>query len=285
MNENKRLLVIFGVIAVAVIIILLISFWPKPDKTFICGVKADGDYDKLGKVNYKQYQCLYENDSKNPIVVADELSSKDKKALNETAKKIGHAIYYIDTENISKDDLKTLKKELKYNDKSFDKDVMLVIQKGDVVAYKEDYQDNKDDLYNFLKEAKLAKFACDVTADEEYSSLGEITYDQYQCLYESDEPFALVLAQTTCSYCLQFKPVINAYAEENDLPVYVIEIDQLTDDERNGLMSSLSYFDENNQWGTPLTLGINKKEVVSDLSGYTEDESALDDFFEKLDIK
>ena len=87
MNENKRLLMMFGIIALVVIIILVISFWPKPDKTFMCGVKADGDYNKLGKVNYKQYQCLYESESKNPVVVADELSSKDKKQLNEAAKK------------------------------------------------------------------------------------------------------------------------------------------------------------------------------------------------------
>ena len=285
MNENKRLLMIFGVIALVVVIILLISFWPKPDKTFMCGVKADGDYDKLGKVNYKQYQCLYESDSKNPIVVADELSSKDKKQLNEAAKKIGHAIYYIDTEKVSKDDLKAIKKELKYNDNSFKKDVILVLQDEDVVAYKEDFMKDKDELYNFLKEAKLAKFACEVSVSEEYDNLGEITYEQYQCLYESEEPFALILAQTTCSYCLQFKPIINAYAEDKDLPVYVIEIDQLSDNDRSELLSSLSNFDGNYSWGTPLTLGIKNKEVISDLSGFTEDEGALDDFFEKLDIK
>ncbi len=285
MNENKRLLMIFGVIALVVVIVLVISFWPKPDKTFMCGVKADGDYGKLGKVNYKQYQCLSESDSKNPIIVADELSSKDKEQINKAAKKIDHAIYYIDTEKVSKEDLKVIKKELKYNDKSFKKDVILILQDGKVKSYKEELLKNKKELYNFLKEAKLAKFACDVTADEEYSSLGEINYEQYQCLYDSEEPFALMLAQTTCSYCLQFKPVINSYAEENNLPVYVIEIDQLSDSDRSALLSSLSYFDNNDQWGTPLTLGIKNKEVVSELSGYTEDESSLDEFFEKLGIK
>jgi len=285
MNENKRLLMMFGIIALVVIIILVISFWPKPDKTFMCGVKADGDYNKLGKVNYKQYQCLYESESKNPVVVADELSSKDKKQLNEAAKKIGHAIYYIDTEKVSKDDLKAIKKELKYSDDAFKKDVMLVLQDGEVVSYKEDFLEGKDDLYNFLKDAKLAKFACDVTTNEEYNSLGEITYEQYKCLYDSEEPFVLVLAQTTCSYCLAFKPVINEYAEKEDVPVYVIEIDQLSDNDRNAFLSSLSYFDNNNQWGTPLTLGIKDKEVVADLSGFTEDEDSIDDLFEKLDIK
>ncbi len=285
MNENKRLLMIFGIVIAVVAVILLISFWPKPDKSFACGVKADGDYDKLGKVNYKQYQCLYESDAKNPLVVADDLSSKEKKQLNDMAKKIGHVIYYVDTEKMSKDDLKTIKEELEYKDSSFKKDVVLVLKDGEVETYKEDFFKDSDEFYNFLKEANLSKFTCDTVASEEYENLSEISYEQYQCLYESEEPFTLVLAQTTCSYCLAFKPVLNDYAGKNNLSAYVIEIDQLSDEDRSSLLSSLSYFDNNDSWGTPLTLGIEKKEVVSDLSGFTEDEGSLDDFFDKLGLK
>lgn len=285
MNENKRLLMIFVTIIVAVLVVLLISFWPKPDKNFMCGIKADGDYEKLGKVSYKQYQCLYKDASKKAVVVANELSSKDKKQLNEVAKKIGHTIYYIDTDNVSKEELKTIKKELNYGDKSFAKDVVLVFENKKVLSFKEDFLKNKDEFYDFLKDAKLTKFACDITASEEYGNLGEIDYEQYQCLYNSEEPFALVLAQTTCSYCLSFKPVINSYAEKEDLPIYVIEIDQLSDEDRNAMLASLSYFDENQNWGTPLTLGIKNKEVVSEISGYTEDTGTLDDFFNKLGVK
>lgn len=285
MNENKRLFMIFGGIILVVAIILLISFWPEADKTFMCGVKADGDYDKLGKINYKQYECLYESDSRNALVVADELSSSDKKALNKAAKKIDHAIYYVDMENVSSKELKNIKKDLKYNDDSFKKDVVLVIQDEKVVGYKENFLNDEDEFYDFLKDSKLAKFACEVTPSDEYEGLGEITYEQYQCLYDGENPFALILAQTTCSYCLQFKPVINEYALEEDIPVYVIEIDQLSDEERSALLSSLSYFDDNDSWGTPLTLGIEKKEVVSNVSGYTDDEDVLDDFFEEVGLK
>ena len=78
---------------------------------------------------------------------------------------------------------------------------------------------------------------------------------------------------------------LNDYAGKNNLSAYVIEIDQLSDEDRSSLLSSLSYFDNNDSWGTPLTLGIEKKEVVSDLSGFTEDEGSLDDFFDKLGLK
>lgn len=285
MNENKRLFMIFGVIVAVVAIILLISFWPKPDKSFTCGIKSDGEYKKLGKVNFKQYQCLYKSDTKNPLVVVNDLNDKDKKELNDMAKKIGHVIYYLDINKISGDDLKNIKKELKYSGKSFKKDVILTVKNEKVVDYKEDFLENTDDFYKFLKDAKLAKFACGVVASDEYENLGEITYDQYQCLYDSEEPFALMLAQTTCSYCVAFKPIINNYVVEKKIPVYVLEIDQLSDENRNALLSSLSYFNDNSEWGTPLTLGIKNKEVISELSGYTEDESSLEDFFNKLGLK
>lgn len=285
MNENKRLLVIFGVIALIVAVILVISFWPEPDKTFTCGVKADGDYDKLGAVNYEQYQCLYESDDKNALVVADDITAKEKETLNKTAVKLGHALYYVDTEKFSADELKSMKKDLKYKDKSFEKDVVLTIQKGKVDDYKENVINDADKLYEFLRDAKLAKFACEVTSDPEYENLGELTYEQYQCLYDSGEPFALILAQTTCSYCLSYKPVINEYAGENNIPVYIIEIDELTNDETNSLLSSLSYFDDNTSWGTPLTIGIKDKEVVAEISGYTEDENTIKDFFVQLGLQ
>jgi len=164
MNENKRLFMIFGIIILVVGVILAISFWPEPDKTFSCGIKADGEYDKLGKVNYKQYQCLYESDTKNAIVVADKLSDKDKKQINETAKKVNHAIYYIDMDKVSSDELKTIKKKLNYGDNSFKKDVILVLNDKKVETYKEEFLKGQDDLYKFLKDAKLTKFACETVA-------------------------------------------------------------------------------------------------------------------------
>lgn len=285
MSENKRLVTIFVVIVAVIGLILLISFWPEKDRTFICGVKADGDYEKLGKVNYKQYQCLYESEDKNALVVSNDLSEKNKKVLNKTAKKLGHALYYLDVQNISDEDMKVIKKELKYNDDSFKKDVIITIENKKIDNFKESILKDEEGLYTFLKEANLAKFACDVKATEDYENVGEITYEQYKCLYESGNPFVLVLEQTTCGYCQQFNPIIGEYTEKNNLPIYVIQIDTLSDSDRTALTSSLSYFNENNSWGTPLTLAIKDKEVVSEIGGYTDDASRLDELYKKLELK
>ena len=57
MSENKRMLALFGVIILVVAIILVISFWPEPDKTFACSVKKDDNYTKLAAINYEDYEC------------------------------------------------------------------------------------------------------------------------------------------------------------------------------------------------------------------------------------
>lgn len=285
MNENKRLLVMFGVIIAIVLVILVICFWPKTDKTFSCKVKGDKEYTKLGAVNYEQYECLSKKSGKTVLVVSDDLTNAKKKALNTAAKKAGRAIYYLDTKNITSDELKEIKKDLKYSDNAFEKDAVLVLKKGDVDTYKEDILSKAEDISNFFKEAKLTKFACNVESDEEYKNLGVVDYEQYNCLYESGEPFALILAQTTCGYCTQFKPIIDEYAGKNNVPVYIIQINELSEEDRNALIASLSYFKDNENWGTPLTLGIENKEVKAEINGYTDSTDELDTFFKTLGLK
>lgn len=285
MNENKRLLIMFAVIAAIVIIGLLIALLPAKDNTFACSIKADNNYEKLGKVNYKQYQCLYKTKQKNALVVSNKMTDKKKETLNKAANKVSHAVYYLDTESLSNEELQTIKKELKYSDKSFTKDVIIIIKNNKIVDFKENILNNEDDIYNYLKDSKIAKFACGVQKDKEYKNLGEVNYDEYKCLYESGEPFAIILSQTTCSYCKSFKPIINEYAGKNNLPIYKIEINELSESDRNALTSSLSYFDNNDSWGTPLTLGIKNKKVVANISGYTDDEGTISKFFEDLGLK
>ena len=286
MNENKRLLVVGAAFLIIIGLILLIAFWPEPDNTFACGVKAEKGYSKIGKVNYKQYECLVEEDGKLALAYAVENMTKKKKdTLEAVAKSIGHAIYYLDIDNINVKNLKTIKKDLKYSDASFKKDVILVVDGGEVDTYKEDVLNKEDDLKAFLKEAKLAKFACGIGPTEEYENLGSATYKDYNCLYESGDSFAIVLSQTTCGYCQKYKTFINEYMAKKDFPLYIIEINTLGDEERSALLSSLSYFDDNNDWGTPLTLGIKDKKVVAEISGFTDDENQIDEFFKKLGLK
>ena len=284
MNENKRLLIFFISIVLVIAIILVIAFWPASDSTFACGTKADKDYSKLASVNYKQYECLTKNSDKFAIAISDGLSDKEKEALNKAAEKINVGIYYLSDE-VSNTDLNNIKGELKTDKVSFDNYSLVVVEDGKVTDGMDKKLDSSDDIYNFLKDAGLAKFACNATSDSEYENLSRLTYDQYQCLYDSGEPFVMILTQSTCSYCAQFLPVINEYAGENNLPVYFLEIDTMDQNDVQKVLSSLSYFSENSDWGTPLTLAIKDKKVATELSGYTEDTATIDNLFKEVGLK
>ena len=284
MNENKRMLIFFVSIILVIAVILIIAFWPEPDTTFACGVKSDKDYSKLGAINYQQYECLMEQDNKNAIAISDGLSDEEKENLNKVAEEIGKGIYYISDE-VSNSDLNSIKKDLKFDKISYDNSSLVVVENAKVIAGIDKNLNKYKEINQFLKEVDFVKFACNTTNDSEYENLAKLTYDQYDCLYNSDEPFVMVVTQSTCHYCEQFLPVINDYAAKNDLPVYFLEIDTMDQTDAQNIFSTLTYFSENSGWGTPLTLAIKDKEVVTELSGYTDDTTSIDNLFKEIGLK
>lgn len=284
MNENKRMLIFFVSIILVIAVILIIAFWPEPDTTFACGVKSDKDYSKLGAINYQQYECLMEQDNKNAIAISDGLSDEEKENLNKVAEEIGKGIYYISDE-VSNSDLNSIKKDLKFDKISYDNSSLVVVENAKVIAGIDKNLNKYKEINQFLKDVDFVKFACNTTNDSEYENLAKLTYDQYDCLYNSDEPFVMVVTQSTCHYCEQFLPVINDYAAKNDLPIYFLEIDTMDQTDAQNIFSTLTYFSENSGWGTPLTLAIKDKEVVTELSGYTDDTTSIDNLFKEIGLK
>lgn len=283
MNENKRMLIFFVSIVLVVAIILVIAFWPEADTTFTCSVKADKEYSKLGSVNYSQYECLQEEE-KYALVISDGLSDAEKAAINEAAESLNVGVYYL-SDDLSNSDLNSIKSDLETDDTSYDDTTLVIVEDGEVVSFMDEDLDSAEDVYDFLEEAGLTIFACGATSDSEYVNLSKLTYDQYDCLYNSDDPFVVIITQSTCSYCELFLPIMDEYAGENNLPVYFLEIDTMDSDDLQSVFSSLTYFDENDSWGTPLTLAIQDQEVVTELSGYTSDTSSIDSIFTEIGLK
>ena len=283
MNETKRMLALLGVIVVVVGLICVVAFWPEKDTTFTCKVKADKEYKKVAELQYENFDCL-QKESDYLVAVTNKVTNDQKKALNETLKSNEHGVYLVSLEDYSKEDAASIKKALNYADNAFEKDVLLYVQKGKVKAYKEDILTSNQDIKEFLQENGLAKFMCNAVTDEENPNLGTIDYSGFECLFNQEEPYVLVVAQTTCSYCLQFKPVLNKFAEDNKVNAYVINVDQLSEEQLSGFTSSFEYFATNTNWGTPLSLAVKNKEVVGELSGFTEDTEAIKDLFTKAGI-
>ncbi len=284
MNENKRIIVFFITIFLIVAVILVIALWPEPDQTFACSVKGDKDYNKLGSINYKQYECLSKQDGKYALVISDGINNSEKKALNKAAQNNGVGIYYLSDE-VSNTDLKNIKKDLKTDKVSYDDTALVLVQDGKVTDGLDQDLNKQDKITDFLVDSGFVKYTCNVEADEDYPNLAKLTYDQYNCLYNSNIPFVMVITQSTCSYCQQYLPFANDYVGANNLPMYVLEIDTMDSKDVQDILSSLSYFDDNDSWGTPLTLAIKDKKVVTEISGYTNKNEDLDKVFEEIGLK
>lgn len=284
MNETKRMLTLFGTIIVIIAIICLIAFWPEKDETFTCKVKADKDYAKVGELTYDNFDCL-KDEKEYIIAVSQKITSDDKKALNSAFKNMNKGVYLVSLKDYSNSEAKTLKEKLNYSENDFEQDVLIYVKDGKVTSYKENILDNNEKITAFLSENGLNKFMANATEMEDLENLGEINYKGFEELYNSENPFVLVLAQTTCGYCQQFEPVLNEFAKENNVVAYVVNIDTLSDEERTNLTNSFSsYFETNSEWGTPLTLAVKNKEVVGDLSGYTDDKDSIKEVYTKAGI-
>lgn len=116
------------------------------------------------------------------------------------------------------------------------------------------------------------------------SNLVELTYSEYTDLINTGEPFVFIVERTTCSHCANYMPVAEKFANSNDVKIYYIDTDTLTEEEFTSLQSSNSFFIENAEdWGTPTTMVVKGNEVLDTLVGES-DKAGLKQFLEKNGI-
>lgn len=97
----------------------------------------------------------------------------------------------------------------------------------------------------------------------------KIDYPTYASKIENNENFMFVIESTNCGYCEMYMPILEEVANELSIPIYYIDISELSSDESNQLASSNTYL-MNEQWGTPTTLLMSGDKVVASISQYVE---------------
>ena len=65
-------------------------------------------------------------------------------------------------------------------------------------------------------------FGC-VNKQKSLGSFEEITYETCDALFESDATFLLVISQTTCDMCREYKAMLNEYVKENKINIVYIQ--------------------------------------------------------------
>lgn len=103
----------------------------------------------------------------------------------------------------------------------------------------------------------------------------DITYDEYEEKIDSEKPFMVVIVNNGCDYCEMYIPVIEEVVSEYNLPIYKLNLANITNDEYSKLMNSNSYL-KREEWGTPTTLLMQGSQVIDSIGGYTEKDSVVD---------
>jgi len=142
---------------------------------------------------------------------------------------------------------------------------------------------NKKDIILIVSVLLIVVIAFFVTNDNESSAnielpialSGEdkgvvsIDYNGYAEKISNGDNFIVVIERTGCSYCEMYGPIVKEVAEEYSIPVYDLNIAEITEKEYELLNNSNSYL-KRNKWGTPTTLLMSGENVAASLGGYVE---------------
>lgn len=88
----------------------------------------------------------------------------------------------------------------------------------------------------------------DVVTSKSY--LKEIKYDDLIEKINNKESFVLLISQTTCTHCKNYKPLLKDVANSNEVMVYYVEFDLFTNEQQTAF-NKLFNFD-----GTPTTIFV-----------------------------
>lgn len=248
MNENKKLYVILGAIALIVIAVVALSL---------------GASKKQQKI-YEDFETVF-NGSENRLVYIGRTGCSWCQLLNpslqEMASRYNFEYTYINTDKFSKKYFNQVLAKLGLT--SVGTPYLAIVGNGKVVANQNGYLDY-DELFKLLqtnsiidKEAKLL--------------LDYIGLKEYKELLAGKEKSVIVVGQSTCSHCVNAKLVLNQVVEENNIQIHYLNTSYLTPEEGTEFQESLDYF--SSSWGTPVMLVVQDGKLVDVLEGETTKEN------------
>ena len=102
--------------------------------------------------------------------------------------------------------------------------------------------------------------------------LKEIKYDEVVNKIEKKDSFVLLLSQTTCTHCMDFKPKLGRVANKYKINIYYLETDLLDEDTYKELKTHFSFN------GTPTTVFVidgEEKTAATRINGDVSEEKII----------
>lgn len=111
--------------------------------------------------------------------------------------------------------------------------------------------------------------------------LHQLTYQEYKEKVDNEEAFVLIIERATCSHCVTYMPIAEAFANDNGVPMYYVDTDTFSSEDWEGFEKSNSFLRKNSSsWGTPTTVVLVGSETVDYIEG-TTDADGLKELYEE----
>ncbi len=99
------------------------------------------------------------------------------------------------------------------------------------------------------------------------AGLHQLTYNEYKDKVENGDAFVVVIEREGCGYCTMYMPVVEEISKEKKIPLYYIDLADITSSEAKELERTNKYLKRNSDWGTPTTLFMLGDRVIDTISG------------------
>lgn len=261
-SEDKKLALIFGVLIVIITLVFIGSAY-SDNKTQTLSV----NHQEVLASNEKQAiylgrpTCGYCNMFE-PI-------------LDDINERYGFDYYYINTDELSEAQFNEILSTLGVDPSGFGTPYIAFMENGKLVDEHVGYAEGAV-FFEKLKENDY------VTGEYEpkKTNINYINYDEYNEIVKKDSNQIIVVGVTTCTYCVQLKPILEEIALENkDLVINYVEYNLLSDEGKNVVGTFLSE-NVDEKWGTPTMIIVKENNVEGFLAGLNTKDRYTDYFKE-----
>ena len=261
MNEKKKLFVLLMVV-VGIVLFTIIG-------SIIESNKSTKYLDKF-------YSDLNGTENKLVLIGRDDCSwcKLYQPVLDFYKEQYGFEYTYVNTNELTEKVFNKLLKDIEVDGSDFGTPMTLMVSGGKVVDSLHGYVDEPD-LFDFLKKYDFLEEESEMVVDY-------IKYSDYERYLKSNENEIIVIGQTTCSYCIKAKPILNKVAVDYGVDINYLDVTKLSESELTDFQESLEYL-STNEWGTPLTLIIRKGEVIDSANGMLDYDGYVE-LFKKNDL-
>lgn len=129
---------------------------------------------------------------------------------------------------------------------------------------------------------QLVNISNNPTIGNDKVGIVEIDVDEYLALRELDNLNIIHIGSPNCSWSAKLEPYMGEIAEEYDLTIYYINIDDFTEEEKETFDNSHELLKEG--YGTPTLIIVGRGDIIEKQEGFTENKEAYIEFFGKHNL-